>query len=169
MNAQPEIQLSVAKQKPARPVRKKILLVDDDPAIRHILLRVLSEENYFVLAAADGVEALELADEAKFDLVLLDLNMPIKDGWETFDQLNAKHPRLPVIVITARPNQLFSAMSAGVGALLEKPLDFTKLFRTINHLLDEPAEERDSRNGGRTTSFEYHSSNSGRMPCPRPL
>lgn len=163
MNVQTGIPLPAATQKPARPARKKILLVDDDPAIRHILLRVLSEENYFVLTAADGVEALELAEEAKFDLVLLDLNMPIKDGWETFDQLRTRHPRLPVIVITARPNQLFTAMSAGVGALLEKPLDFTKLFRTIGHLLSEPAEEQDARNAGQMTAFEYHSANPGRM------
>ncbi len=73
-----------------------------------------------MLTAADGVEALELANATKFDLVLLDLNMPVKDGWQTFEQLTAKDPTLPIIIITARPNQFFSALSAGVGALLEK-------------------------------------------------
>jgi len=51
--------------------RKKILLVDDDPAIRQILLRLLAEEGYFVVTAANGQEALEFAGVVKFDLVLL--------------------------------------------------------------------------------------------------
>jgi len=138
--------------------KKKIMLVDDDPAIRHILLRLLTEENFFVLTAADGVEALELANATKFDLVLLDLNMPVKDGWQTFEQLTAKDPTLPIIIITARPNQFFSALSAGVGALLEKPLNFTKLFDTIRELLEEPAENRLARLTGRPSAFHYVSS-----------
>jgi CheY-like chemotaxis protein len=63
------------------------MLVDDDPAIRQILLRLLEENDYLVLTAANGVEAIEVATAAKPDLVLLDLNMPIKDGWKTFKQL----------------------------------------------------------------------------------
>jgi CheY-like chemotaxis protein len=102
-----EAPMPVEKSKATRPARKKIMLVDDDPAIRHILLRLLTEENFFVLTAADGVEALELANATKFDLVLLDLNMPVKDGWQTFEQLTAKDPTLPIIIITARPNQFF--------------------------------------------------------------
>ena len=142
----------VAKSKPAK---RKILLVDDDPAIRQILLRLLSEENYFVVTAANGVDALALAEQEKFDLVLLDLNMPQKDGWETFEQLSAKNPLLPIILITARPNQLFPALASGVGALLEKPLDFVKLFSTIHNLLEEPMEVRMARFAGRTAVFRY--------------
>ena len=71
----------------ANGLKQKILLVDDDAAIRQILMRLLTEEDYLVLTAANGVEALVLAESAKFDLVLLDLNMPVKDGWETFEQL----------------------------------------------------------------------------------
>ena len=147
------------KARPARPPKRKILLVDDDPAIRQILLRLLSEEDYFVLTAANGVEALELANATKFDLVLLDLNMPVKNGWDTFEQLSVKNPLLPVILITARPNQFFSAVASGVGALLEKPLDFVKLFSTIQTLLDEPAEVRLARWAGRTSTFCYIPSN----------
>lgn len=158
MNAMLETPAPAAKAKPARTAKKKILLVDDDPAIRHILLRLLTEEDFFVLTAADGVEALELANATKFDLVLLDLNMPIKDGWQTYEQLAAKDPALPVIMITARPNQFFSALSAGVGALLEKPLNFTKLFQTIRDLIEEPATKRLARNEGRTSAFHYVSS-----------
>src|SRR5580704_11435746 len=97
--------------------KQKILLVDDDPAIRQILVRLLSEENYTVLTAANGVEALATNSSVKFDLVLLDLNMPVKNGWETFEQLSAQNPLLPIILITARPHQFIPALAAGAGAL----------------------------------------------------
>ncbi|MGC9941850.1 MAG: response regulator [Verrucomicrobiota bacterium] len=135
--------------------KSKILLVDDDPAIRKILLRLLSEEGYSVLPAANGVEALEFASVAKFDLVLLDLNMPQKNGWETFERLAADDPLLPVIVITARPNQLFPALASGVGALLEKPLDFARLLETIRYLLNETPEVRLGRIAGKPSGFSY--------------
>ena len=155
MNATLEMPAPALQPKDAMPAKQKILLVDDDPAIRQILFRLLDEEDYFVLTAANGVEALELDQATKFDLVLLDLNMPVKDGWETFKQLSAKHPLLPIILITARPNQFFPALASGVGALLEKPLDFVKLFHTIRNLLEEPAEERMARYRGRPSVFSY--------------
>ncbi len=135
--------------------RAKILLTDDDPAIRHILLRLLTDEGYHVLTAANGVEALELARVTKFDLVLLDLNMPMKDGWETFEQLTNWQPALPIILITARPNQLFPALASGVVALMEKPLDLTKLFSTIHNLMEEPLETRLTRSMGQGSVFSY--------------
>ncbi len=157
MNATLEMPEPVTKPMAARskPAKRKIMLVDDDPAIRQILVRLLSEENYAVQTAANGVDALALAEQEKFDLVLLDLNMPQKDGWETFEQLSAKNPLLPIILITARANQLFPALASGVGALLEKPLDFVKLFSTIHNLLEEPEEARRARHAGRTAVFRY--------------
>jgi CheY-like chemotaxis protein len=139
----------------AQTTKPKILLVDDDPAVRQILVRLLDDEGYLPLSAASGAEAIALHSSAKADLVLLDLNMPLQDGWETFEQLTAKNPALPVILITARPNQFFPALAAGAGALLEKPLDFTKLFQTIHELLEEPEEERLARMTGRSAAFSY--------------
>jgi CheY-like chemotaxis protein len=151
----PESSGSAARAKTPPSAKKKILLVDDDSAIRKILLRLLSEEGYSVLPAANGVEALESASLVKFDLVLLDLNMPQKDGWETFEQLTTDDPLLPIIVITARPNQLFPALASGVGALLEKPLDFARLLETIRNLVNEPPEVRLARIAGKPSSFSY--------------
>jgi DNA-binding response OmpR family regulator len=155
MNATFETPAPAAKPMAVRTAKRKILLVDDDPAIRQILLRLLAEENYFVLTAANGVEALELAKVTKLDLVLLDLNMPVKDGWATFEQLSEENPLLPIILITARPNQFFHALVSGVGALLEKPLDFAKLFYTIHNLIEEPAEVRLARFAGEAATFSY--------------
>lgn len=135
--------------------KQKILLVDDDPAIRQILVRLLADENFVVVTAANGAEALALAACAKFDLVLLDLNMPVKNGWETFEQLSSNDPLMPIILITARPNQFFPALASGVGALMEKPLDFAKLFQTIHHLLKESDELRLARLAGHSTAFSY--------------
>ncbi|HEV2693932.1 MAG TPA: response regulator [Verrucomicrobiae bacterium] len=141
MNTLLEMQMPVLESMPSlkvlKPVKKKILLVDDDAAVRQILMRLLQEEGYFVLTAANGVEALALADATHFDLVMLDLNMPAKGGWSTFEELTAKSPTLPVIIITARPNQFFPALDSGVGTVLEKPLDFVKLFDTVHSLLEE--------------------------------
>src|SRR6516165_1204056 len=93
--------------KATKSVKSRLLLADDDPAVRRMLLRLLVEEGYAVLTAADGVEAVNLARATKFDLVLLDLNMPVKDGWEAFEEISTRDPLLPFILITARPNQLF--------------------------------------------------------------
>jgi DNA-binding response OmpR family regulator len=87
--------------------------------------------------------------------VLLDLNMPVKGGWDTFERLTSEDPLLAVIIITARPNQLFTALGAGVGALLEKPLDFPMLLKTVSALLAESAEARLARVAGHHTDFHY--------------
>jgi len=155
MNATLEMPVPVMKPKAMKRSKRKILLVDDDPGVRQILLRLLAEEDYLVVTAANGAEALELAGTTKLDLVLLDLNMPVKDGWETFEQFATENPLLPIILITARPNQFFPALASGVGALLEKPLDFVKLFHTIQNLLEEPAELRLARSMGRPSAFHH--------------
>jgi CheY-like chemotaxis protein len=147
--------LEMAAAATANTSKPKILLADDDPGIRQILVRVLSEENYLVLTAANGVEALTVIGTVKIDLVLLDLNMPVKGGWETYEQLSANNPLLPVILITAKPNQFFPALASGVGALLEKPLDFAKLFQTMHDLLTESDEMRLARLAGRSAAFSY--------------
>jgi DNA-binding response OmpR family regulator len=137
------------------------LLVDDDPTVRGSLSEVLVTEGYVIVPAVDGRQAIELARSAQFDLVLLDLNMPVKNGWDTFEQLTREHPLLPVIIVTARPNQLFTAVGAGVGALLEKPLDIPTLLRTARRLLAESSETRLARLAGRQTEFHYSAGMSG--------
>jgi DNA-binding response OmpR family regulator len=136
----------------------RILLADDDPGVRESLAAALRSDGYLVLPAKDGQEALNLASINKVDLVLLDLNMPVKNGWDAFERLTAENPLLPIIIVTARPNQLFTAINAGVGALLEKPLDISVLLKTIQRLLREPAEERLRRFTGQTAPFYFQPS-----------
>jgi len=136
-------------------MKQNILLVDDDPAVRRMLRRVLEDEGYLVNSAGSGKEALQKAAGMDVDLVLLDLNLPEGDGWEVFERLTVEHPFLPVIIITARSNQLFPALASGAGALMEKPLDLGKLLQTIEDLLAEPVEARRARTAGRSAEFHY--------------
>jgi len=155
MNSVLETPVTAPSLKAGRQTKWKILLIDDDPAIRQLLNRLLTEEGYIVVSAANGFEAIEMANSTQFDLVLLDLNMPMLDGWDTFQELSKKNPLMPFIVITARPNQLFPAVASGTGALLEKPLDFPKLFSTIHALLNEPPKVHLARIVGRPAEFHY--------------
>ena len=153
---------SCGSMPPARRPRptKNILLVDDDPTVRDSLNDVRTGEGDRVIPAENGAAALELAAQRTVDLALLDLNMPVKNGWDTFQQLTFEHPLIPVIIVTARPNQLFTALGAGAGALLEKPMDIPVLLRTMEKLLAESAEQNLARLAGKETEFHYRSATS---------
>jgi CheY-like chemotaxis protein len=118
---------------------KCILIVDDDPSIRYMLSRVLLDEGYATLSAANGREGLETAAAQGVDLVLLDLKMPGMNGQETLRELSLLRPGLPVIIMTAFSGQQGEGPLAGVSALLQKPLDFPKLLEVIRKLLSQAA------------------------------
>jgi CheY-like chemotaxis protein len=124
------------------PVRKRILIADDDASVRESLARVLEGENHEVVLAGSGREAVSQFVHAAPDLVLLDLNMPDTDGWQAFELMEKRRPFVPVIVITARPHQYEHAARLGIDAFMEKPLDFPLLLQTIARLLSEPEPER---------------------------
>jgi two-component system, sensor histidine kinase len=122
-------------------MRKTILLADDDASVRTMIGRVLESAHYRVLLAGTGREAASQFLNGPPDLILLDLTMPDKDGWEAWNIMRTLHPFVPVIVITARPNQHDAARQMRIDALMEKPLDLPLLLQTIHHLLIEPDEE----------------------------
>jgi CheY-like chemotaxis protein len=118
-------------------IHNRILIADDDALVRGSLAAVLESEGFVVDEAQNGIEAVTRAIEHKPDLVLLDLNMPHCDGWTAFNQLDRITPLIPVVVITARPNQYQKAVQLGVDAFMEKPLNMTVLLRAIKHLTSE--------------------------------
>src|SRR6266478_6468997 len=123
---------------------KRVLIADDDSFVRGSLAAVLESESFVVDEAHNGIEAVTRAIEHSPDLVLLDLNMPHWDGWTAFSQLDRVTPLLPVIVITARPNQYEKAVRLGVDAFMEKPLNIPILVRAIKRFTSE-AEDRHVR------------------------
>ena len=124
---------------------KRILLVDDERSIRESLSKILGAENYEVVLAENGHEAIEKHGAQRLDLLILDLNMPVKNGWDTLDWLVKIDPALPVVIITGRSNQRALAERAGADALMEKPLDVPLLLQTIRELMDEPVESAQAK------------------------
>jgi DNA-binding response OmpR family regulator len=143
-------------------MKKKILVVDDDPQIRESLRKVLRAEGYEVVLAADGRDGIEKFNTERIDLLLLDLNLPGNSGWDIFGTLTSLNPFLPIIIITGRQNQHELVAGAGVGALMEKPLDVPLLLKTITELLAESAETRLKRLVGLHSDMCY-------VPPPHPI
>lgn len=118
-------------------MKHRILLIDDDEAIRSSLAKVLREEGYEVEAAPGGQEGIQIFRDKCVDLVLLDLVLPGRSGWDVFGTITSINPFIPVVIITGRNNQYDLANYAGASALMEKPLDVPYLIKTIADLLTE--------------------------------
>jgi two-component system response regulator MprA len=131
----------------------RILLVDDERSIRESLSKILRAENYEVVLAENGQEAIEKHGTERIDLLILDLDMPVKNGWATLEWLAAINPLLPVVIITGRANQRSGAEVAGVDGLMEKPLDVPLLLQSIRELIDEPMADRAQRASTRAPGF----------------
>jgi len=143
------------------------MVLDDDEPIRQSLLKLLQTEGYDVVLAADGLEALGELDRRPVDLLLLDLKLPTRSGWDVFEEVSSANPLLPVIVITGKDKQSAMAMAAGVGALMEKPLDVSLLLMTIAELLVEHPEKRLKRLVGDDHSTRYFRPASSASPTTK--
>src|SRR5438094_631119 len=110
--------------------RLQVLVVDDDLEIRHALTDILEDEEYAVMVAANGKEALELVEKGTTpDVILLDVMMPVMDGWH-FLSARLAHPRLvevPIIIISAGMEAIEEAHKAGVCSVARKPLHISDL------------------------------------------
>lgn len=142
--------------RPAHSSAAHVLVVDDDAGVRTALGQLLRSEAYSVTLAANGQEALDRLEGGDIDLVLLDLNMPVKNGWDTFERITSVNPSLPIILITARPDQHRLAVAAGASALMEKPLNLPVLLTTIKELLAEPTARRWRRVAGHSRHSRHH-------------
>lgn len=135
----------------------RVLVADDDASVRESLRKLLHGEGYQVLSVANGAEAVETfrRELDQIDLLLVDLNMPLKNGWATLDRLIEINPSLPVLIITGQPNQMEMAEAAGVSALVEKPIDVPALLKLIHELMVGQIEPRLQRAGQRDSLFHY--------------
>lgn len=112
--------------------RRPILVVEDDEAILLSIEQILTDEGYVVAAAANGKEALEVVDQATPRLILLDMKMPVMDGWAfTATYRERRGPHAPIIVLTAaRDSRARAAEIAAVG-YIAKPFDLDKLIALV--------------------------------------
>ncbi len=118
-------------------VSARILLADDDRAIREALTRALTLEGYDVVQAADGAQALVLVESSKPDVAVLDVMMPNVDGLTVCRVLRAERNRLPVLMLTARtetPDRV-AGLDAGADDYLAKPFDLDELLARLRALL----------------------------------
>jgi DNA-binding NtrC family response regulator len=116
-----------------RPAAGSVLIVDDEAEIRESLQALLEIEGFEVESAASGEEGLTLIGDRPFDLVLLDLALPGRDGMEVFSEIRAQDPHLPVIMITAygTVENAVRAMQAGAANFIQKPWDNEKLLADV--------------------------------------
>jgi two-component system, cell cycle response regulator DivK len=123
--------------------RPRVLLVDDYPDAREMYTAYLELSGFDVVEAGDGAEALQRAAEAAPDIILMDLSLPVMDGWEATRRLKADHrtASIPVVALTGHALTGLSegARRAGCDAFVSKPCLPEDLVREIRTILDARA------------------------------
>jgi CheY-like chemotaxis protein len=127
---------------------KRILVVDDKATSRELLRTVLEKNGYAISEAADGGEAIEKARAESPDLILLDLQMPVRNGYEVLHELrqDPRYAALPIIALTASAMQgdREKALAAGFTAYLTKPVTLAHLRDEVQRLLSKSANSAQS-------------------------
>jgi two-component system copper resistance phosphate regulon response regulator CusR len=115
----------------------RILLVEDEPSAARMLAKGLREQSYAVDVAADGEAALYQASVNDYDLIVLDVMLPIKDGFEVCRELRAAGSSLPILMVTARESvhDRIEGLDTGGDDYLTKPFDFHELLARVRALL----------------------------------
>ncbi len=128
-------------------MRKRILVVDDDPDIRQVLQDRLESYGYLVETAADGRAALKKLEHLTPSGIFLDIRMPGMDGLEVLAQIRSRHPSIPVVIVTAASarENVISAISAGAQAYLLKPFDTPEIKHVAERWFGKPLEGENDR------------------------
>jgi two-component system alkaline phosphatase synthesis response regulator PhoP len=114
---------------------ERILVVDDDEAIRTMLADIFREEGYEVQTANHGRQALDSINRSKFDLLLTDMAMPVMDGWELTRTLKERGISVPLVVMTAAQTAAALAREVDAVAYLGKPFDIETLLSTVDAVI----------------------------------
>jgi two-component system cell cycle response regulator DivK len=135
--------------------RPRVLLVDDYPDAREMYSEYLQFSGFDVVEAANGVEALQQAVDAAPDIILMDLSLPVMDGWEATRRLKAdsRTASIPVVALTGHALAGISegARQAGCDAFVTKPCLPEDLVKEIRAVLEEPAGRKSRKNGSAAT------------------
>ena len=136
-------------------MKPKILVVDDDRSVLESLTKLLEGEHYEVYPARDAIEAMEYFYSEPIDLVVLDINLGVDNGWKIFETMTITNPFVPTIVITAEWGQREQAVTFGVEGLIEKPIDVPAFLNMIRDLLAETTEAKLKRICGNDAYCRY--------------
>ena len=136
----------------------RILVAEDDARLQRSLVKALTEDGYAVDAAGDGGAALYKAESSEYDAVVLDVMMPVIDGWTVLARLR-KHKRTPVLLLTARdtaPDRV-KGLDLGADDYLVKPFDLPELLARLRALIRRAAGVASNRIDIRDISIDVRS------------
>lgn len=124
--------------RPAHRRAASILVVEDDASVRDVLTRLLDADGHTVHAAADGDEGLRLALDLSLDAILLDLELPSRDGLDVMRELRRRGNEVPVIVVTGKTGQadIIAGFKAGANAYVGKPFDVDVMRAHVGAVLE---------------------------------
>ncbi|OIQ39940.1 MAG: response regulator [Bacteroidetes bacterium MedPE-SWsnd-G1] len=118
----------------------KILIIEDESAIRRVLKKIISEESdtYLVDEAEDGLEGIEKVQKEDFDLILCDIKMPKMDGMEVLEKIKKVKPEIPIVMISGHGDLELAVNTMRLGAFdyISKPPDLNRLLNTVRNALD---------------------------------
>src|ERR687894_774947 len=136
-------------------MRRRLLLVEDDLTLRQALSFNLTREGYEVTSAADGEAALEAARGERLDLVLLDVMLPGMSGVEVLRVLRREGVTTPVIILSAKGDEIDRVVGLKVGAddYVAKPFSRPELLARIEAVLRRPRDCRDEPDGAEGLAF----------------
>jgi two-component system response regulator MprA len=132
-------------QPPGTPGGGRVLVVDDDPDVRDSLARALRLSGYAVTTAVHGADALDAVARSPVDLIVLDVQMPVVDGFDACRMLRARGDATPVLVLTARAavDDRVTGLEVGADDYLVKPFALRELLARVRALLRRSASHRD--------------------------
>jgi two-component system cell cycle response regulator DivK len=115
----------------------KLLLVEDNEMNRDMLSRRLERKGFSVVCAMDGEQAVKMADSENPALILMDMSLPVLDGWEATKRIKASTPRIPIIALTAHAMDGDEKMAreAGCDDYDTKPIELPRLLEKIQKLI----------------------------------
>jgi two-component system OmpR family response regulator len=111
-----------------------ILVVEDDPEIRNLLVEILEEENLTVSGARSGADALAIVELQAIDLIILDLRLPDVSGAPLIRQIRSVRSTTAILALSGSPDELMMAQGQGVDATLAKPFDLDDLLEIVTRL-----------------------------------
>jgi len=120
--------------------KKRILIVDDEKAVRILLAEVLKPYDYKIDFVENGVEAINHIDRRSYDLIITDYMMPKMDGLELTRRIRSRYPSTPILVVTGN-GPVHDLLKSGATACIMKPFNIIELRNMVKIILNKESEE----------------------------